>query len=221
MPGRAQARRLAVLAAMVLAAGTRLYAQEVVDRIAARVENDVILLSEVRALSRYQKFVDGQSESDDQILDRLVDQWIVRTEATAARFPRPSAAEIDRNLERLKKSFASEAEFEARIRESQLTEAEVRELVDSQLYLSNYLDSRFRPAVQVDPQEVEKFYHDGIVPRAKARGQEPPTLEASREAIQEALLQRGINAQADQWIRESRSRLHVDKLLGAAAEDPK
>ena len=221
MRGRAQARRLAVLAATVLAAGTRLYAQEVVDRIAARVENDVILLSEVRALSRYQKFVDGQSESDDQILDRLVDQWIVRTEATAARFPRPSAAEIDRNLERLKKSFASEAEFEARIRESQLTEAEVRELVDSQLYLSNYLDSRFRPAVQVDPQEVEKFYHEGIVPRAKARGQEPPTLEAAREAIQEALLQRGINAQADQWIRESRSRLHVDKLLGAAAEGAK
>ena len=41
--------------------------QEIVDRIAARVENDIILLSEVRTLSRYQMLVDGKSESDDAI----------------------------------------------------------------------------------------------------------------------------------------------------------
>jgi len=214
-------RRLVLLGAMMFTAGSRLSAQEVVDRIAARVESDVILLSEVRELSRYQKLVDGQSESDDQILDRLVDQWIVRTEAATARFPRPSAAEIDRNVERLKKSFGSDTEFEVRRRETGLTDAEVRELVESQLYLNNYLNSRFRPMVQVDPQEIEKFYQDGVVARAKARGQEPPTLEAAREAIQEALLQRGINTQADQWIRETRSRLHVDKLLASTPEGAK
>jgi len=207
-----------LLVAAALASCVSLFAQEVVDRIAARVENDVILLSEVRELSRYQKLVDGKSESDVQILDRLVDQWIVRTEAVAARFPQPSAQEIERSVDRLKKSFASETEFESRKRESGLSDAEVREMVGAQLYLSDYLDSRFRPAVQIDPQEVERFYEEAVVPRAKARGQEPPTLEAARDAIQEALLQRGINAQADQWIRESRSRLHVDKLL---AEDAK
>jgi parvulin-like peptidyl-prolyl isomerase len=221
MGRRMHARLLVALAAVVLAGGAKLPAQEVVDRIVARVESDVILLSQVRELSRYQKLVDGQSESDDQILDRLVDQWIVRTEAATARFPLPSAAEIDRNVERLRKSFASDAEFQARKRESGLSDAEVRELVEAQLYLSNYLNSRFRPMVQVDPQEIAKFYQEGLVPRAKARGQEPPTLEAAREAIQEALLQRGINIQADQWIRESRSRLHVDKLLAAMPEGAK
>src|SRR5262249_21282723 len=157
-------------------------------------------------------------ETDAQILDRLVDQWIVRTEATAARFPRPSASEIDRSVDRLKHSFASDAEFEAHKRESGLMDEEVREMVEAEVYLSNCLDSRFRPAVQIDPQEIEKFYQEAVVPRAKARGQEVPTLEAARDAIQEVLLQRGINLQADQWIRESRSRLHVDKLL---AEDAK
>jgi hypothetical protein len=210
-----------LIAAIVLTRGAGGLAQEVVDRIAARVENDVILLSEVRELSRYQKLVDGKSESDAQILDRLVDQWIVRTEAAVARFPRPSAAEIDRSVERLKESFGSDAEFEARKRETGLSDTEVREEVEAQLYLSNYLDSRFRPAVQIDPQEIKKFYEEGVVERAKARGQEPPTLEAAREAIVEALLQRGINAQADQWIRESRSRLHVDMLLASADKDAK
>src|SRR5262249_14440387 len=161
------------------------WAQDVVDRIVARVESDVILFSDVRLLSRYQKLVDGKSESDAQILDRLIDQWIVRTEAVAARFPKPSAAEVDRHVERLHSSFASEAEYQIHKRETGLTDADVREIVESQLYLSNYLDSRFRPAVQIDPQEIEKFYQEGVLPRARARGQEPPTLEAARDAIQE------------------------------------
>lgn len=213
-----QLRVVAVLAAVLLSNNGWTRAQDVVDRVAARVENDVILLSDVRELSRYQKLVDGQSESDTQILDRLIDQWIVRTEAETARFPKPSEAEIVRSVDLLKQSFASAAEFESRKKESGLTDAEVREMIAAQLYLSNYLDSRFRPAVQIDPQEIQKYYNETLVARAKARGQEAPTLEAARDAIQEVLLQRGINTQADQWIRESRSRLHVDKLLPGDAK---
>ena len=35
---------------------------------------------------------------------------------------------------------------------------------------------------------------------------------------QEFLVQRGISTQAEQWIKESRDRLHVDKLLAEAAK---
>jgi hypothetical protein len=59
---------------------------------------------------------------------------------------------------------------------------------------------------------VEEFYLKEVVTRAKARGQEPPTLEGSRESIQEALLQKGINEQADQWLKESRARLRIEKV---------
>jgi hypothetical protein len=190
--------------------------QEVVDRIAARVENDVILLSDIRALSRYQQFLDGKSETDDQILDRLIDQWIVRTEADVSHFPHPSDAEIERGVERLRKSFTSTEEYEARKKQSGLSDAEVRGIVASQLYLSNYLDSRFRPGVQIDPKTIEDFYQKSVVPRAKARGQEPPPLDAARDSIQEALVQRGINDQADQWLIESKARLHIEKFLDEA-----
>jgi len=203
---------------LALASCGQLRAQEVLDRIVARVENDVILLSELQTLSRYQKFVDDKSESDDQILGRLIDQWIVRSEANTAHFPQPSDAEIDGSLERLKRAFGSPEEYQARKKESGLSDADIRATIASQLLLSGYLDSRFRPVVQIDPQEIEKVYQESVVPRAKERGQEPPSLDAAREAIQELLVQKGISAQAEQWIKESRDRLHVDKLL---AEDAK
>jgi hypothetical protein len=208
-----------LLAAFALAANAQMFAaQEVIDRIVARVENDIILWSDLRAISRYQRFVDGKSESDAQLLDRMIDQWVVRTEAETSRFPHPAAAEVDRSMERLRSSFSSDVEYENRKKESGLSDAELRGMLAAQLYLSNYLDSRFRPAVQVDSKEIEDFYQSVVVPRAKTRGQEPPSLEASRDAIQEALVQHGINEQADRWLKESRSRLHVDKLLEEAAK---
>ncbi len=195
-----------------------LASQEIVDRIAARVENDIILFSDVRALGRYQQFLDGKSESDAQILERLIDQWIVRTEANVSRFPQPSDAEIERSLERVRNSFRSTEEYEARRKQSGLSDAEIRVMVSAQLYLSNYLDSRFRAGVQIDPKTIEDFYEKSVVPRAKARGQEPPPLDAARDFIQEALVQRGINDQADRWLIESKARLRIEKLLDEAAK---
>ena len=215
---RGRANRGLLFGLLMAMAAVATPAQEVVDRIAARIENDVILLSDIRALGRYQQFLDGKSETDGQILDRLIDQWIVRTEAEVSRFPRPSDAEIERGIERINKSFASAAEYESKKKQNGLSDAEIRGMVASQLYLSNYLDSRFRPGVQIDPKTIEDFYQKSVVPRAKARGQEPPPLEDARDYIQEALVQRGINDQADQWLIESKGRLHIEKLIVEAAK---
>ena len=201
-----------------LATASFLKGQEVMDRIVARVENDVILLSDVRELKEYQELVNGKSESESAILDRLIDQWIVRSEAALSRFPEPKDAEMDREVSRVVKSFASQEEYEARKKQSGLNDAEVRKLVTAQLYLTNYLDSRFRPSVQIDEKAIVDFYQNAVVPRAKTRGQEPPTLDASRDIIQEALVQSDINEQADRWLKESRARLHVQKFLEEGAK---
>ena len=95
--------------------------QEVIDRIAARVESDIILLSDIRALARYQQLVEGKAENDAQILDRLIDQWIVRNEADTAQFPHPSDADVAAGVERVQKSFTSAVEFETRKEQIGLT----------------------------------------------------------------------------------------------------
>ena len=203
---------------LLLATASSLAGQEVVDRIVARVENDIILLSDVSELREYQELVDGKSESQGAILDRLIDQWIVRSEAELAQFPQPNDSEIDRGISRVVKSFTSPEEYEIRKKQSGLSDAEVRRIVAAQLYLSNYLDSRFRPSAQIDEKAIQDFYQNKVLPRAKARGQEPPSLDAARDIIQEALVQSDINEQADRWLKESRARLHVEKFLEDGAK---
>jgi parvulin-like peptidyl-prolyl isomerase len=214
-------RRMGILffaGALVALGAARVGAQEVIDRIVARIENDVILLSEIQALSRYQQLVDGKSESDAQILDRLIDQWIVRSEAETAQFPHPSDEDIARGVESVEKSFASAGEYGARTKQAGLNDTDVRTMVAAQLYLSNYLDSRFRPSAQIDPKDVEDFYQKAVVPHAQARGQAPPSLEAARDYIREALVERSINEQADRWLNESRARVKVNKFVEQGAK---
>ncbi len=215
---RGPTNRALLAAVLAVAAAGILGAQEILDRIVARVENDIILLSDVRALRHYQELVDGKPETEEQILDRLIDQWIVRTEAEVSHFPHPSDPDIDHSLSQLQKSFASIDEYEARKKQSGLNDSEIRRIVGLQLYLSNYLDSRFRPGVQIDPKAIEDFYVNKVLPQAKSRGQEPPSLDAARDFIQEALIQQGINEQADRWLKESRVRLHIEKLLEEGAK---
>ena len=201
-----------VLGAMLLAVPW-VSAQEVIDRIVSKVESDIILLSDIRRLGRYQLFLDGKPQSDEEILNRLIDQWIVRNEAAVARFPQPSEDEVTRSFERLKRSFSSPEEFEARQKLSGLTDDEIKQFLRAQLYLSNYLDSRFRPVIQIDEKAIEEFYKTRVVPRAESRGQTPPPLENARDFIQEALVQRAINEQADRWLKESRTRVRIEILL--------
>lgn len=201
------------LVLMMLLAGSSSVAQEVVDRIVARVENDVILLSDIRQLSRYQTFVDGKAESDEQILELLIDQWIVRNEATVSRIAQPSDEDVERSLTRLKRSFSSPEEFADRLKHSGLNDQELRRMMKSQLYLSNYLDTRFRPSIQISDKEIEDFYQNRLIPRAELRAQTPPTLDAARDFIQEALVQKAINEHANEWLKESRTRVRVENLL--------
>jgi hypothetical protein len=213
MRGAAPVRPVSFFLALFLSASSFLFSQELIDRVVARIENDVILLSDVRLLSHYQLLVEGKAESDSEILDRLIDQWIVRSEATTARIPQPSDSDIDRAVQRLVQGFSSQEDFDARRRLAGLGEADVRRITADQLFLNSYLDSRFRPTVQVDEKSIQDFYKNALLPRAQARGTTPPTFDAAHDFIQEALIQRGINEQADKWLKESHARLHVTQML--------
>ena len=49
----------------------------VVDRIVARIEGDILLLSQVRELGAFQQLVEGHAESEDGLLQELIEQGIV------------------------------------------------------------------------------------------------------------------------------------------------
>jgi hypothetical protein len=181
-----------------------------IDGVAARIEDDLILESEVRELAAFQKLVDGEAKPRSEIIRLLADQWIVRGEANTTKFPPPSAAEVDNAYQQFIKQFGSLEDFQKRCAAAGITETEVRRALELQLYLAHFLDYRFRAAAQVDDKEVEKYYDDEFAPQLKARGEPVPALEEVEDTIHEVLIQRAITERAMKWLDDTRERLKID-----------
>lgn len=181
-----------------------------IDGIAARIEDGVITDSEVRELGAFQQLVDGRSKPRDEIIRELADQWVVRQEAAATNYQQPSSAAVDRAYQQLEKQFGSPAQFQNRIAAAGLTEAAVRRLLQQQLYLSRFLDYRFRPAAQVDDKQIQDYYDHELVPALKKRGEQVPPLDDVDDTIREVLIQRAIDERSAKWLDETRARLKIE-----------
>ena len=183
-----------------------------VDGIAARIEDDIITESEVRELSAFQQLVDGKSKPRSDVINELEDQWIVRGEAKTEQFPSPSKEDTDRAYQQFLKQFPSADDFKARCSAAGLNDAAVRRLIEQQLYLSRFLDYRFRPQALVEQQDVEAYYDKEFVPQLKARSQSVPPLDSVQDTIREVLIQRSITENSQKWLDDTRSRLRVDVM---------
>jgi len=199
-----------ILAFVVLAA-TAVAAQQVVDRIVATVEGDVITLSEVRELAAFNRLTGQAQLTDEQLLERLINQWIVTTEAAAARVPMMPSDQVEGVYKQLVAESPSPEAYLARLRELDLGEAAVRRQLARQLFLARYLDQKFRFLVRVEEAAIETYYRETLSPQLAARGQTAPRLETVRQQILEVLTQQEITRMAEQWLEESRARLRIER----------
>jgi hypothetical protein len=85
-------------------------------------------------------------------------------------------------------------------------------MLGQQLYLSRFLDYRFRPSAQVDQKQIETYYQEEFGPQLKGGGQPVPPLDAVADTIREVLVQRAITDRANQWIDETRAGLKIDVI---------
>jgi hypothetical protein len=192
------------------------HSDRVVDRIVARIEDDIILLSQIRELGAFQNLVEGHAEGDDRLLAELIEQWMVQTEATASYFPQPAQSEVDREMARLQSQFASPEAYAARLRDLGLSDSEARELLTRQIYIERYLDYKFRPTVQIEANDIEAYYQKELLPELAGKNQPAPPLPDVEGQIREVLTQRGISDRTAKWLDDTKSRLKIEVSLPGA-----
>ena len=204
-----------ILGLALLVAGTpAAQPQQVVESIVVRIEDDIITLSEVRELGRFQQLANSEqgqlAAKEDELIAMLIDQWIINTEAMASRFPQATSEEVQQEVERLTGRFGSAEAYRARLRELGLTEKSVTRHVARQIYVSRYMDYKLRPLTRVEDAQVEEYSREELAPELRRRGQEAPALESVDGQIRELLTQREISGRAAKWLEETRTRLHIE-----------
>jgi hypothetical protein len=180
-----------------------------VDGIAVRIGSDVLTDSEVRELENYQKLVEGQAQDRTKVMDELVDQWIVETDAGATKFPHPTADDVSLEYQTLLKQFPSPEQFQTRLSQIGLTQDQVRQIIERQLYYVRFLDYKFHAATQVTAGQVEEYYHQQFVPQLQKGGLSIPPLTQVEAQIRQLLTQEQINEKAAEWLEEAKARLRI------------
>jgi hypothetical protein len=180
-----------------------------VDGIAARIGNDVLTNSEVRELEDYQKLLEGRAQDRAKVMDELIDQWIVETEAVTTKFPHPSAADVTAEFQALLKEFPSRKEFQARLAQTGLTQDQVRDILERQLYYARFLSYRFHAATQVTASQIQAYYQQELVPQLQKRGVTVPPVNQVEAQIRQLLTQEEINEKASQWLDQAKARLRI------------
>lgn len=188
---------------------------EMVDRLVAVVNNDIILQSDVEEEERFAKIYPYRLTSGDtpseQALTRLIDRDLIlqqirtppppATDAQIAkdendlRHDLPACSAADCTSDQGWKKFLTDAGF---------TEDELRQRLRLREEVLTFIEQRFRSGIRVTDKQIEDFYTNTMLPQYKKEHATPPALPVLSSRIEQVLLEQQVSAQLDQWIKTLR-----------------
>jgi len=199
---------IALCALAVLAAGLFVHAGDVVDRIVATVNGQIILQSDWEDEIRYEAFVAKRpvgSEDRKAALDRLIDQELLREQMHAPDSSPPSDQEIQNEVKKIRRQYenvGTEDGWNSLLAANRLTESELRRRVMLQLQLARLVDTRLRPAANVSSKSIESYYNQELLPQLRQSGAKEVPLAEVTPQIKELLTQQKINQLLVAWLRD-------------------
>jgi peptidyl-prolyl cis-trans isomerase SurA len=217
-----------LLSALFVAAAPS--AAEVIDRIVATVNGRVILQSDLDEALCYEALLANRSISsftdDDRraVLDRLIDQELLREQMKSADFRHATDAEVTSRIADARLQYpqaATDDAWRSLLARFHITEKDIFSHVQQQIDVMRLVDARLRPAVQIDAKSIESYYRDQFVPKLKQAGaSEVPLAEVSSK-IRELLTQEKVSEMLVSWLQTLRSegQVHIPGVA-ASSNDP-
>jgi hypothetical protein len=177
----------------------------IVDRVAITVGNKVITESEIDLRIRLTAFEndakpDFSLAARRQAAERLIDQKLVEREMDVGRYPREAP------------ETATQLTASPSLKAYGLTPEDLARDLAWQKELLTFLSLRFRPAVQVTDQDVEKYFKEKSL-----KGE----LNDVRAEIEEKLTGERADKELDLWLQDQRKRTRIEYADKDLAEGAK
>ena len=203
---------------------------DVVDRLVAIVNSDIILESDIEEEERFSKLYPYRTTSGDtpreQALTRLIDRDLILQQI---RQPQPEIAEADvaKDEADLRKDLpacvradcASEAGWKAFLEKAGFTEDELRARLRLRTEVLHFIEQRFRSGIRISDKQIEDFYTGTMLPQYQKEHVTAPPLATLSPRIEEVLLQQQVSALLDQWLKSLRESGSV-RILKQGEEAP-
>lgn len=187
---------------------------EIVDRIAATVNDAAIPESEVRRAILVSALEPDPGETREafreRVIDALIDQYLEYQDAVRFGPASPDAAEVTAAMDKLRENLRKEGKTpEQEFTKAGMTSEDVRAALERQLVISKYLKERFAPLAYADEAQARKEYDQTYVPERKAAGQPVEPFEAVADQMRDRYSKRAFDEEVAKWLKDLRQRSRI------------
>lgn len=206
--------RFVLAAALVLLALALPSRGEIIDRIAAVVEGQVITTSAIEKAISAELVPRREGESDAdyrrRVLDTAINFLLQKRDAERFGLREVHPADVDARLDRLARRDGSREAMLARLAAVGMDEVEIRGIIQDRLQVEAYVEERFAPLVFVSLEEIERYYQGTWSQELRDRGETVPPLPEVREQLRESLRAERLRDEVRRWTEQLRNRANVD-----------
>jgi hypothetical protein len=179
-------------------------AQQIIDRVVARLGTEAITQTDVQALLDF-GLITATSPTEPAAVNQAIERQLVLKEV--ARFPpmEPPADAVEQQLAAMKARVGNR--LDEVLRSTGLDETRVRALARDTIRIRDYLEQRFGISTQVSEEEARKYFDERR--EEFSRDGKPLTFEdVSAEARRRAATSR-VQGAVTQWMEDLRARSDV------------
>jgi peptidyl-prolyl cis-trans isomerase SurA len=185
---------------------------DVVDRIAATVNGDIILESDVEEEERFTKlypYGDGEGKPvHEQAITRIIDRALIVQQQRG--FPQTPVSDEDVTKEEndlrndlpscAKADCKTDAGWKAFLNTFGFTEDELRTRLRLRIQILHFIETRFRAGIRISDHQISDYYNNTMLPEYKKTGGVAPPLDTVEDRIGELLLEQQVSVLLDQWL---------------------
>jgi FKBP-type peptidyl-prolyl cis-trans isomerase (trigger factor) len=142
-----------------------------------------------------------------QTINSLVGQTLLLQEADKKSY-KVSEADINKQLDEIKKQFKTEKEFEAALKKSGMDMKTLETQIADDIKIKQYVEKEV-PAGEITDEEIQKTY-DQYAEQGKSTGQEVPKLEEVKPKIEQSLQQQKQQEKLAQQVEELKKNAKID-----------
>jgi peptidyl-prolyl cis-trans isomerase SurA len=176
---------------------------ELIDRVVASVNNDVITLSELRQAVAFNAALGGKGNGrqlERETQEGLINGKLLLQEAYRLKFAEPAEQDIAAEVDKLRQRLGSEGAYRAFLERTGLTEESLGRMLGDRLLIERFVEKKIGLFARVSRDEAQSYFQD-----------HPDEFKDKRFAeVQKSIIatlsEQKVSQQLDQYIAELRDR---------------
>ncbi len=211
-------RRAILTIALVLAGANAPARPEIVERVVAVVNGQIILLSEWDSAARLEVLLDHKSlesitdASRRATLDRLIDRELLHGEMENSSVSRSTPEAVAAKIQDVRHQYpeaSTDAGWSTILTRYGVSQQEMEAAVEAELDGLRLLDFRLRSSAQPDAAQINRYYLTEYEPAMHAKRARPAPLAEVTPQIREILTQQKLAELTTSWLQTLRAQANV------------